>query len=143
MPEVGLEPTLPCGNGILNPARLPIPPLWHGGLAALLYDLLGGIASGPMELGRWDPSRSICRLGVLVTTANTDVAGALVDLTVVEAAGPPANGGARLGEDFAQCHRLVDRDASDPLRGACIDDVGDREPTRGVIAHRVRTNAKK
>ena len=27
MPEVGLEPTLPKGNGILNPARLPIPPL--------------------------------------------------------------------------------------------------------------------
>ena len=27
MPEVGLEPTLCCHNGILNPARLPIPPL--------------------------------------------------------------------------------------------------------------------
>ncbi len=27
IPEVGLEPTLPEGNGILNPARLPIPPL--------------------------------------------------------------------------------------------------------------------
>ena len=27
IPEVGLEPTLPKGNGILNPARLPIPPL--------------------------------------------------------------------------------------------------------------------
>ena len=27
LPEVGLEPTRPCGHGILNPARLPIPPL--------------------------------------------------------------------------------------------------------------------
>ena len=27
LPEVGLEPTLCCHNGILNPARLPIPPL--------------------------------------------------------------------------------------------------------------------
>jgi hypothetical protein len=28
VPEVGLEPTRPCGHWILNPARLPIPPLW-------------------------------------------------------------------------------------------------------------------
>ena len=27
VPEVGLEPTLCCQNGILNPARLPISPL--------------------------------------------------------------------------------------------------------------------
>ena len=27
VPEVGIEPTLRCQNGILNPARLPIPPL--------------------------------------------------------------------------------------------------------------------
>ncbi len=27
MPKVGIEPTLCCQNGILNPARLPIPPL--------------------------------------------------------------------------------------------------------------------
>ncbi len=27
LPEEGLEPTLSCENGILNPARLPIPPL--------------------------------------------------------------------------------------------------------------------
>ena len=27
MPEVGLEPTRPCGHRILSPARLPIPPL--------------------------------------------------------------------------------------------------------------------
>ena len=26
MPSVGVEPTLPCGNWILSPARLPIPP---------------------------------------------------------------------------------------------------------------------
>ncbi len=30
MPEVGLEPTLPGGNRILSPARLPIPPLRQG-----------------------------------------------------------------------------------------------------------------
>ena len=26
MPEVGLEPTRPCGHGILSPARLPVSP---------------------------------------------------------------------------------------------------------------------
>ena len=30
MPEEGLEPTLPCEKRILNPSRLPIPPLRHG-----------------------------------------------------------------------------------------------------------------
>ena len=29
LPEVGLEPTPCCQDGILNPARLPIPPLRH------------------------------------------------------------------------------------------------------------------
>ncbi len=29
VPEVGLEPTLPKGNWILSPARLPISPLRH------------------------------------------------------------------------------------------------------------------
>ncbi len=29
MPEEGIEPSLPEGNRILNPARLPIPPLRH------------------------------------------------------------------------------------------------------------------
>ena len=28
VPEEGLEPSLSCDNWILNPARLPIPPLW-------------------------------------------------------------------------------------------------------------------
>ncbi len=37
MPEVGIEPTLPEGNGILNPARLPIPPLWLL-LGVILYN---------------------------------------------------------------------------------------------------------
>ena len=27
VPEVGVEPTLPEGNGILSPARLPVSPL--------------------------------------------------------------------------------------------------------------------
>ena len=31
VPEVGLEPTLPGGNRILSPARLPIPPLRQAG----------------------------------------------------------------------------------------------------------------
>ena len=31
IPEVGLEPTPCCQDGILNPARLPIPPLRHKG----------------------------------------------------------------------------------------------------------------
>ena len=26
VPPAGIEPALPCENGILNPARLPIPP---------------------------------------------------------------------------------------------------------------------
>ena len=29
VPEEGIEPSLPCENRILNPARLPIPPLRH------------------------------------------------------------------------------------------------------------------
>ncbi len=29
VPEGGLEPPLPCGKWILNPSRLPIPPLRH------------------------------------------------------------------------------------------------------------------
>lgn len=29
VPEVGFEPTLPCGKRILSPSRLPIPPLGH------------------------------------------------------------------------------------------------------------------
>src|SRR5690625_4618752 len=29
IPVVGIEPTLPRGNGILSPARLPIPPHWQ------------------------------------------------------------------------------------------------------------------
>ena len=28
VPEGGIEPPRPCGHWILNPARLPIPPLW-------------------------------------------------------------------------------------------------------------------
>ena len=30
MPEVGVEPTHPCGYGILSPARLPVSPLRPG-----------------------------------------------------------------------------------------------------------------
>ena len=30
MPKVGIEPTLPEGNRILSPARLPVPPLRRG-----------------------------------------------------------------------------------------------------------------
>ncbi len=30
VPGVGLEPTRPFGQGILNPSRLPIPPSGHG-----------------------------------------------------------------------------------------------------------------
>ena len=29
VPPAGIEPALPCENGILNPARLPIPPEGH------------------------------------------------------------------------------------------------------------------
>ena len=34
VPGVGLEPTQPCGQGILNPSRLPIPPSGHDGAHA-------------------------------------------------------------------------------------------------------------
>ena len=33
VPKEGLEPTRPCGHYALNVARLPIPPLRHGGIA--------------------------------------------------------------------------------------------------------------
>ena len=29
VPEVGVEPTIPEGNAVLNDTRIPIPPLWH------------------------------------------------------------------------------------------------------------------
>ncbi len=35
VPKVGLEPTLCCQNGILNPACLPIPPLRLKGVLGL------------------------------------------------------------------------------------------------------------
>ena len=35
VPEVGIEPTRTEVHGILNPARLPIPPLRHGAKLAL------------------------------------------------------------------------------------------------------------
>ena len=31
VPGEGIEPSLPCGNWILNPARLPIPPSGQSG----------------------------------------------------------------------------------------------------------------
>jgi hypothetical protein len=31
VPENGVEPSRPCGHRILSPARLPVPPLGHGG----------------------------------------------------------------------------------------------------------------
>jgi hypothetical protein len=31
VPEEGIEPSLPFGNRILNPARLPVPPPRHAG----------------------------------------------------------------------------------------------------------------
>ena len=42
VPEVGLEPTQPCGHGILNPARLPIPPLWRYRFGQLFRILVHG-----------------------------------------------------------------------------------------------------
>ncbi len=39
VPEVGLEPTLCCQNGILNPARLPISPLRQVCEAQSIYTL--------------------------------------------------------------------------------------------------------
>ena len=38
VPGEGIEPSLPCGNRILNPARLPIPP--SGQLGSRLFDTL-------------------------------------------------------------------------------------------------------
>ena len=29
VPEAGIEPARPQGHRILNPARLPVPPLWQ------------------------------------------------------------------------------------------------------------------
>ena len=48
LPEVGLEPTRPCGHGILNPARLPIPPLRRL-LFSTIYD---NLQSRPNSLGQ-------------------------------------------------------------------------------------------
>ena len=48
VPEKGLEPLLAKANGILNPARLPIPPLRQRSLGQreLVFDLVrGGFSS--------------------------------------------------------------------------------------------------
>src|SRR5687767_4238124 len=37
VPEVGIEPTLPEGNGILSPARLPVSPLRPGRILLILH----------------------------------------------------------------------------------------------------------
>ena len=55
---MGLEPTRPCGHWILNPARLPIPPLWRMDIASAdahrfgLKNVLDGCQSpqAPMNL---------------------------------------------------------------------------------------------
>ena len=41
VPKAGIEPALCCQNWILNPARLPIPPLRHGSI--LLFAFQKGI----------------------------------------------------------------------------------------------------
>ena len=51
VPEVGLEPTRPCGHWILNPARLPIPPLRQMCLTAHPFAL-----SSPTQ-SKLDPGR--------------------------------------------------------------------------------------
>ncbi len=37
VPEEGLEPSRPCGHGILSPARLPVPPLRRKEVLHILY----------------------------------------------------------------------------------------------------------
>src|ERR1035438_7037346 len=56
---IGLEPTLPCGNWNLNPARLPISPhphvFWNYNVASPSGATSGrpaGCAIGPHEIGR-------------------------------------------------------------------------------------------
>ena len=40
VPERGLEPPLPCGNQVLNLARLPIPPFGHSKKKAASQNIL-------------------------------------------------------------------------------------------------------
>jgi hypothetical protein len=47
VPEVGVEPTLPEGNGILSPARLPVSPLRHREEGPLQYTALVGAIRRP------------------------------------------------------------------------------------------------
>ena len=44
MPKEGIEPSLCCQNGILNPARLPIPPLRQVVLSQILKRVTDGLA---------------------------------------------------------------------------------------------------
>ena len=53
MPEVGLEPTRPCGQGILSPSRLPIPPLRHNQDSPPEACSLGGLSVN-IKRGRRD-----------------------------------------------------------------------------------------
>ena len=46
LPETGLEPVRPFGQGILSPRCLPIPPLRRGGIVAPME---WGVKFGPPE----------------------------------------------------------------------------------------------
>jgi hypothetical protein len=59
VPKVGIEPTLPVGNRILSPARLPVPPLRHG---LAWYEAAARPAGCAHGRGRRE-SRSSRRLG--------------------------------------------------------------------------------
>ena len=51
VPGEGIEPSLPCGNRILNPARLPIPPSGQSG--SRMFDTLpmDAILANPLCVG--------------------------------------------------------------------------------------------
>ena len=48
VPQIGIEPILCCQNGILSPARLPVPPLRHVDMyhESILYRILCRSSSG-------------------------------------------------------------------------------------------------
>src|SRR5512145_1615841 len=57
VPEEGVEPSRPCGHGILSPARLPVPPLRRR--KVLLYTRRG------QKTNRWNETSTSGRVGAM------------------------------------------------------------------------------
>src|SRR3954451_8564060 len=106
MPKVGIEPTLPEGNRILSPARLPIPPLrparaWY---AAGRNSRIAFVQQDPLRNKK--RCASLCSMAVAIATK--------VDALRVDF-GSAARLADMLGVSRAQVTRCLRGSGIDPL----------------------------